>query len=336
MFPPYANPYPTAAQVDATVTRAAALVTLPDNWKLATESQATGWSAPPGIVSATLDSDADLSAVSEDTNGNGALDPGEDRNANGVIDLLPGTRVVIFDIDGTHSEVRTICTNPTPGTIAWPEPLPARFDVSPSTGAVGNIGRVRIENSDRVYTWMLTVRKRGSGTTTVDVVVFYKRQFNFEYEERLIDAEFRMWNLGPDGVPGTPGDDNGVNGANDPGEIGFPGSDDFPNNTVVLKIPSTLGDEERPKPRRGGYLFDTKNGLWYRITAVSSVVTVGPNDEVTVTLDQFIKQNGTEDVMNLGTLDAGEDANGDTAITRGFAIYHPAVCNVFPLETKEP
>lgn len=324
-------PYPsTAAELIAARIRASELVAQPDNWKLVTESQAqsvttTTIGGVTGITGIYLDNDADLSPIS----------------------LAPGAyyRAIIFDIEGTHSETRVI-TNVSPTTFSFdwlspsPEFLPTRFEVSPLTGATPNIGKVRIEVYEQVYTWMLTVRKRPSGPASVDVVVFAKRNFN-PVNETVFDGEFRMWNLGPNGVPGGPGDDNGVNGANDVAEAGYPGSDDVPNSIVTIKVPSAALDDERPKLRRGGYVFDTANGLWYRIRAIQNKqFGVGPGsseDWVDVVLEETIRANSTDDLNASLSLDLPfEDRNGDGILTRGGVIVHPSVVNVFPLEIKQP
>lgn len=358
-------PYPTtAAELIAARVQAATLATQPDNWKLVSEAQILSASpsptppyATPVITSLGLDNDVDLSTITEDVNDNGTLDPGEDRNNNGVLDdVLPGVRAVIFDVDGTHSETRDlISVTVSPPSIAWAttSPLPTRFNVSPSTGASPNLGKVRIEQRDLVYTWMLTVRKRPSGPASVDVVVFFKRNFD-PAREQVFSCEFRKWKLRRDAVndfdgtttnlqPGIAGvDDDGNGVVDDVIEIGYPvtnaAEQDYSNSVVTLKVPSSATDDERPKPHRGGYIFDTKNGLWYRIRAIQNQQTVGTEDWVDLVLDETIKLDNTEDLIPDGGLTAGkgEDLNGDSLLTRGGAIVHPNVVNVFPLEFKEP
>lgn len=349
-FLPYANPYPTTpAQLVQSRLRAMGVASQPDNWKLLIESQVTAVSTSTvggvtGISGVTLDNDADLSAIN-----------------------LTGTgiyRVVIFDIDGTHSEVRSLNNvNTAASSLDWvpaaptqPQLLPTLYDTSPTTGATPNIGKARIEVADQIYTWGLSVRKRASGTASVDVVVFFKRNFDPNFE-RVFDAEFRKWKLWRDGKndydgtaaqrsPGVAGvDDNSIGAADDVGEIGYPVTNaieqDYPNAVVTLKVPSIATDDERPHPRRGGYIYDTKNGLWYRIRGVQNEqYGVGPSsneDWVDVVLDETIKLDSTEDLDGSGTLNLpGEDSNGNSAIDRGGAIVHPSVVNVFPLESKEP
>ena len=341
-------PYPsTAAELLTAKARAAGLVAQPDNWKAAGEGQFVG-SVPPGattgILGVTLDGDTDLSSVNP---------------ATGVT-----YRAVIYDVDGDHSEVRYgITTNYNAGNNAWEvtwlTALPTRFN-SPTAGALPNIGKVRIEVADQLYTWMLSVRKRSSGPASVDVVVFFKRNFD-PNNERVFDAEFRKYKLWRDAKndyddippgsltlrkPGIAGmDDNGFNGNDDVGEIGYPGiysiEQDVENGTVTIKVPSVATDDERPKLKRGNYLYDTKNGLWYRIRAVQNEqfgVGAGSNEDwVDVVLDESIRLDSTEDLDGSGSLNlTGEDSNGNSVIDRGGVIVHPNVVNVFSLEIKEP
>jgi type II secretory pathway pseudopilin PulG len=273
------SPYPSVtspAEISAAVIRASRLVTQPDNWKLVTETQGTATGS--SIVSVILDSDADLSSV----------DPAV------VSAAFPSSvyRAVIFNIDGSQSEVRYLTGISSPG-ITWgiDAPLPSRFEG-------GNIGKVRVEVSDEIYTWMLSVRKRLNGKTDVDVVVFFKRAIA-DLQEQVYDAAFR------------------------------PNSTVFsnPDNRVTVNFTTT-----EPVLKRGGYIFDTANGLWYRIAKIENET----GSSADLLLDETIKQANTEDLNGNGTLDAGEDTNGDTVIQRGGAILHPQVVNVFPLQIKEP
>ncbi len=352
-YPGVISPYPsTATEALAAVVRAGQLVTQPDSWKLVAETSAdTAVSATTNITSLTLDSEADLSSI----------DPAM------LTAAYPGVvyRAVIFDSDDArHSEVRYLTAVTTsPPTITWAagQPLPTIFES-------GNIGKVRIEHSDEIYTWMLSVRKRASGTTNVDVVVFFKRGFGNPDFENAHFAPFRTYTLGLDGVPGTNlpippgpggvtypiGDDNRDGVANDIGEIGYPYSDDEPNNRVLvtftltedtngngsldagedMNVNGSLDTFDPPVLKRGGYVYDTRNGLWYRIRAIEGETAIS----ATLVLDEAIKANSTEDLNINGTLDPafGEDSNFDTILQQGGAILHPRVVNVFPLEIKEP
>ena len=332
------NPYPgvgltpaNLANSDLAINRAAQWVGQPDNWKLITTTEVTTSATPvPGITSLSLDTDADLTAVS----------------------VSPGVayRAVIFDLSGQYSETRLLAANPIDQTLAFTPALPSRFDTSP-TGVSPNVGKVRIEVLDEVYTWAMSVRKRTSGPANVDVVVFFKRSFKLEHEY-VYPAALRRYTLGPDGVPGTNlpipdgppippstspttypnGDDNKNGVANDVGEIGYVGSDDAPNTIVTVDFSSLPAGDATPGFRRGGYVCDTKNGLWYRIQAIQNATTT----TVDLVLDKFIQRDNTEDLFNFGTVDAGEDVNNDNIAQLGGLYWNPSVVNVFPLEIKEP
>ena len=355
--------YPAnAANSDAAITRARQLVGQPDNWKLISEGQVVGTAGPPniGTTALDLDNEIDLSAI---TTGSVVL---------GGVSQPVRYRAVIFDLDGQQSEIRLLTrveylsslSNTT--RIYWGEdlnlnatldpgedfnldgvpdfqPLPAKF--------TGNIGRVRIEVQDEVYTWALSVRKHNwpndpaKSPANVEVVVFFKRSFKPEHEY-VYPAAMRRYTLGPDGAPGKVGvDDNNSDGDNNPAtgfdevaEIGFPGSDDAPNDVVTVDFSSLPAGSDTPAFRRGGYVCDTKNGLWYRIKAVQNETTT----TVDLVLDKFIQRDNTEDLNGNGILDValGEDANGNNSTQplpeQGGIYWNPTVVNVFPLEIKEP
>ena len=319
------NPYPgvgltpaNLANSDLAINRAAQWVGQPDNWKLITTTEVTTSATPvPGITSLSLDTDADLTAVS----------------------VSPGVayRAVIFDLSGQYSETRLLAANPIGQALAFTPALPSRFDTSP-TGVSPNVGKVRIEVLDEVYTWAMSVRKRASGPANVDVVVFFKRSFKPEHEY-VYPAALRRYTLGPDGQPGVAGvnDNNNFNSANNPlidevAEIGYVGSDDLPNTVVTVDFSSLPAGADTPAFRRGGYVCDTKNGLWYRIQNIQNATTT----TVDLVLDKFIQRDNTEDLFNFGTVDAGEDVNNDGIVQLGGLYWNPSVVNVFPLEIKEP
>lgn len=289
---------------------ATSFVTQPDNWKLVIEGQADGGTAT-GVTSLYLANDADLSSINL---------------ANTDVTY----RVVIYNVDGDRSQVRalppaTSTITVSPPTVTWATALPSLFNN-------GNIGRVRIESSEEFYTWMWSVRKHSNGPASVDGVVFFRRGFNPEYEQ-IYTASFRTWSLGANGVPGNVGDDDGLNGADDAAEIGYPGSDDSPNNVVTITWPD--GTKE-PVIKRGGYVFDTANGFWYRIRASQNETQVaGAPGYTTVqlVLDEAIKANNNLQDWNGNAVQDGAEA---ATVYSGGAILHPNVVNVFPLESKEP
>lgn len=307
------NPYPTTtAASDLALERALQLVGQPDNWKTTAEALAvSATNGTTGINQVTLDNEADFSSVNVTT---------------GV-----AYRAVIFDIDGKYSETRILTSNPVGQSLTWTPDLPARFNTS-SSGVSPNVGKVRVEQLDEVYTCAMSVRKRASGPANVDVVVFFKRSFKLEHDA-VYAGPLRRYTLGPDGGPGVAGvDDNGNGTTDEVSEIGYPGSDDVPNTIVTINYSSLPAGSDSPALRKGAWLFDTRNGLWYRIQNVQNETSTTTD----VVLDRFIQRDGTEDLNGNGTLDAGEDTNGNGTLDYGGVIVNPTVANVFPLEIKEP
>lgn len=332
MFP---NPYPAPTainDINSAVVRASQLVTQPDNWKLVTEDLASVTGS-----SVVLNSDADLSSIkvslnsgvfyrivlfdvagvqsqvrmvtdidiannrviwTEDDNGNGTLDPTEDTNGNGVLDGGED-----LDSDGVLDPGEDWNQN----GIIDDYPLPSSFIVA----------RARVEVSDDIYTWMLSVRKRrvyddidfnrngivdpgdvdwnGNGLIdidrvnvkpNVDVVVFFRRAIT-DLQEQVYEANFQ------------------------------PNAD----NRVVVSFISPMPE---PTLKRGGYVFDTMNALWFRIAKIENETAYSAD----LLLDESIKQVNYVDANGNGVWNAGE--------LRGGAILHPQVVNVFPLQIKEP
>lgn len=328
------HPYATTnAESDGAIARALQLVGQPDNWKVVSEGLADlAVSASTGITSLTLDNDVDLSTV-----------------PTSIAPMFAPViyRAVIFDRlgdnGGARSEVRELTASSgttSPPTVTWEIPLSTHFEN-------GNIGKVRIEQLDEIYTWALTVRRLPSGDSNVDVVVYFRRSFNPEHEY-VYPAAFRQFDLGAangsgNAAPGAPNfDDNGVNGNDDIGEIGYPKklnlpaaqqSDDVPTTVVRVDFASLPSGTDRPAFRKGGFVCDTKNGLWYRIQGLQ-----GETDTtIELILDKFIQQNGTEDLVYPSPLpypytpgiQPGEDLNGNNAIDQGGIYWNPTVVNVF-------
>lgn len=281
-------------------------------------------------------------------------------------------QAIIFDKEGDHSEVRTLSTVTDVGgglyQITWEQDLnndgdttdpgedralPLRYTAD--SAGVPNVGLVRIEQPVSNYTWMLSVRKAASGPANVDVVVFNKRDFS-EFSEQYYIGDLRPYTMGDDQLPGKGGFDDNFNGVTDEAaEIGFPAtnpdpanrSDDQPNNRVLIDWTPASGypaAPQEPPLRRGAYIYDPVNGLWYRIRDVEEVTardltnrpTTDPDTAAMVVLDQFISRKNTEDVSGDGTVNdvAGESPDG--TLDRGGVIIPRGVIAVFPLETKVP
>jgi len=281
-------------------------------------------------------------------------------------------QVLIFDKSGDFSEIRRLTTVAAAGggwQISWEQdlngngsidpgeelPLPQLFTVTQDAAALPNVGRVRVEQPVPYYSWLLTVRKRASGPANVDVVVFNGRDFS-QLSEQVYLGELRRFDLGLDGAPGEAGvDDNGDGQTDEVAEIGYPfrpgisNSDDQPNSRVMISWDPSFYTTTALKPpmKRGGYIYDPLNGLWYRIRGIESADFDGDgtneNTSATLLLEESIKRNNTEDINLNGALDltggngTGEDtlaANG--TLDRGGVIIPKGVVAVFPLETKLP
>ncbi|MBI1311354.1 hypothetical protein GC176_08610 [bacterium] len=276
-------------------------------------------------------------------------------------------QATIFDKSGDYSEVRRLNTVTAVGggqyAITWEEDLnqdgdttdagedralPLRFTTDSS--GIPNVGLVRIQQPVSDYTWMLTVRKRTTyGPANVDVVVFRKRDFS-QLSDQLYIGELRRFNLGLDGAPGKAGFDDNFDGSTDEvAEIGYPSSpnvpfalrsDDEPNNRVLVDwTPNAtngyLTTPLAPKIRRGGFLYDPQNGLWYRIRGTDES-PFNPATSTIVVLEESIVRDNTEDRNGNGVLDPGEDTNANNTLDRGGVIIPDGVVAVFPLETKLP
>jgi len=284
-------------------------VTLPDTFTDIGEAVAVA-SSP---TSATLPTDIDLSTVTPPIASNPAS---------------PVYRALIFNTAQDRSESRIItgiAAAPAGWTITWAGALP-----------FGDVGLVQVEVPTTRYTWMLSVRKRSSGPANVDVVIFLNRSFSAE-SEQVYEAEFRRFSLDPssafgDGKPGAENHDDDGNGTQDDRrEIGFPGTDDLPNNRVILRWPDDDNSDNDPFLQRGAFILDTKNCLWYRMMSVESQTSDGTTITARVLLDTAIRSNNTDDVYNFGTDDNDEDVNGDGSRNQGGAITPRGVIEVYPL-----
>jgi hypothetical protein len=175
-------------------------------------------------------------------------------NANLEVKLVPGSRIVLIDETGRRSQIREvtydamgspngIAVYPT-GTdwvIAWADPLPADF---------ATVAQARIEIPQSRYTWMLTVRKRGTtggSVTEIDCVTFFNRQTGDPAQETVHAAFAPNIALEPD--PANPTYREVYPNAIPPSDL--------------LTITYTGGVEVPIK--KGGFVFDPTNCLWYRV-----------------------------------------------------------------------
>lgn len=228
------------------------------------------------------------------------LDPNVDLTAISPIPSNVEVRAFIFDRLGDLSEIRTLNTiSPTPPhNLTWTQPLPTTFVPPPPLPPTYEIGRVMVATGEEYYTWLLSVHRSASGPAKVDVVVFVKRLIT-QAAEQVYAAKL---------VPFIPGTTN-------------------ENNAVTVNF---TGD--KPPIRRGGYLFDTKNCRWYRISSVTNTTTTS----MSVILEESIRRANTEDLDLSGGLNGNEDANNNNILDEGGVIAFPNVVGVFPLELKIP
>ena len=250
------------------------LVSLPDTWVDTARGIPTNYyldgNNVPNLV---LPPEVDFSAIPFDP------DPMENPNVPYPLGIA---RVTVFDATARFSDVRTIIEFFTDG--ACNKVLKLSSELSPRV--LGNIGEARIEIQEQRYTWLLTVR---SSVRSADVVVFFRRSFSAE-DERIHTAIFSLTSPGPDGQPGDAGIDDNSNGVTDePAELGWDGTDDgfdpF-NRTIPIRWA-----QDPPTLKRGGYIFDVQNALWYRIHDIPSLNK--SNKTAILVLDEVIKAKGT-------------------------------------------
>ena len=154
------------------------------------------------------------------------------------------------------------------------------------------VGIARIETREIRYTWMLTVRNNASGLASVDVVVFFRRAFSPE-DNTVHDATF-------------------VSGKRTVGIIQAAGSE--------------------PAAKKGGFVLDVQNALWYRIQDIQPGNSVYTHF---LEIEQPAGVGAGEDINLNGSLDdPPEDFNGSNDLDFGGAVFMQGVVEVFPLGTK--
>jgi prepilin-type N-terminal cleavage/methylation domain-containing protein len=205
--------------------------------------------SPDGVVGAVLPPPADLDLSQMATSAT-VLPAGTAPSAF----LVPDPelyRVVLFSVDGKRSQAYPLTSiNTTTNTVSWSEdtnadgtgdsdfnmsgtvdsqtdirPLPVEFG--------GTVSRVLLQSRRLTdFSWMLTVRRRSDGFVRgTDIVVRTKNGADLK-DERLFDATFIK--------------DTNIIG------IRYP----YRTNPADTTIPSL---------RRGKFVFDAQNALWYRI-----------------------------------------------------------------------
>lgn len=243
-------------------------------------------------------------------------------------------RVTLFDATGTISHTRNLITitgtPPGPETLTWLGDLPAGFVPV----------RAKVETFDERYTWMLTGRRNGPAAY-MNLVVFFRRSSDPE-DELIHPAHFQsVAYRGPDGQPGVAGtNDDNRNGTDDPGELGWAGSDDIvqPFSVVVQYHPDLAG--QRPFVKRGGYVCDSQSNRWYRIT---SYVEVSDANAALTSLDSsaagvLAATPGVVLKLDQSALESSGIYSSDSAAATSNpgAILMPGVIDVYPLQPQLP
>lgn len=229
---------------------AAEIATLPDSWITQAESNAVTYDVTTSPYTCNLtDMQVDVAqSLPIDSTGS-----------------FPQSRIILFDGTGKYSEVRPITAcGPLTGanvTVTWPS-----FS-GPLTSASGYPVRARIESKEQRYSWMLSVRRGFSGTSFMDVVVFFRRNYSAK-DEQVYPATFTAsMDPGFDGQPGVQGvDDDGDGTTDNNRELGWPGSDDAPRNWVIVQYDDAAGD--KPYLKKGGFVTDADGLRWYRIVDI--------------------------------------------------------------------
>ena len=241
---------------------------------------------------------------------------------SGIVDLtelsatvsgLTGGRILIYDTTGKQVQVRIITganINAGAAEISFADPLP-------NNGLYDSISKIRIETLEQRYSYLLTVRRQiASDVASVDVVVFFRRNFSPEFEALHSTTNFvSQWLPGPDGDWGVSGVDDDGDGTTDErlGEQGWPGSDDFQNRSFTLHFNTNV---DKPLLKKGGYVFDAINARWYRIQRIENESSISAD----LTLDQPI----------IGSINS---AGSPLTLTPGIIVM-PNVVQVYPLGNK--
>jgi hypothetical protein len=162
------------------------------------------------------------------------------------------------------------------------------------------VGRVLLQSS-RIsdFSWMLNVRRRSDGMARrIDVIVRFNDGVSAT-DERLFEATFQASTFGS------------------------------PSNIVGVRIGA---DGVEPSIRKGSYVFDANNGIWYRIQDVEEepLITSDPfwtNYDYRVTLETDIA--------------AGEGAGSDQALdgsdtsSWAAAMFPTGIVDIYPMGSRQ-
>ncbi|MDP1798832.1 MAG: prepilin-type N-terminal cleavage/methylation domain-containing protein [Planctomycetaceae bacterium] len=310
------------------------MAVLPDSWTVQTDSTDLIVPAAP-VTSLQL------------TNSSSSLIPTLDRPpTDGILNFVVGTgaeqdisaRVTLYDATGKYSYIRQLTgiTSPSAGVeeLAWTGALPAGFIPV----------RARVETFEARYSWMLTGRRNGP-TAYMNLVVFFRRSSDPE-DELIHPAHFHMGTYpGPDGQPGVTGvDDDGKGGVDNAAELGWPGSDDVVEPTVVIKFSDDLPAPQRPFLKRGGFVCDSQNNRWYRVLSfrdVPDAYAALQQIDGSITSNPFpivSRPDGAVVKLDNAVLENSGIYNPEPTAASSFpgAILMPGIIDIYPLQPRLP
>ncbi len=286
------------------------MTVLPDSWLVQTDTSEITTPAAPVTVLQLNNLPASLLKTL-------------DKNNDNIVDFTLGSgleqdisaRVTLFDATGKISHVRPLTgiTTPAAGVeeLAWTAPLPTGFVPT----------RAKVETFEARYTWMLTGRRNGLAAY-MNLVVFFRRSSDPE-DELIHPAHFRVGNW--------PGLDNTL-GTND----------DITEPTVVIQFHADLAGQ-RPFVKRGGFVCDSQNNRWYRITSYKEVadanaalVALDPSAGgiLAATSGAVVKLDNPV-LENSGIYNTGDNTADDPGNWPG-AILMPGIIDVYPLQPQLP
>lgn len=192
-----------------------------------------------------------------------------------AVPSIPGpipSRVVLFDGTGRLSATRTISSITNPATspvVSWADNV--SFTVV----------RARVETKEEQFTWALTVRREdtslgnpanGEFVADIFIPIFFRRDFTEESETPLANGGNPVFNIGSTEA------------------------------TIIYT-------GARPAIRKGGYVFDSDNCFWYRVSDYSetgNTIRMDLEFPAQANSNGAVFFKGLVDVYFLGTKQVGK------------------------------